>query len=151
MLAAKHLSNRYSPVVTIEPGPVQPIATWLAVGLLPAIAGLLFSSLPAIVKLISGALLLTGICYEWWRCVRGAGLRSVRQVRWETHRWRLQTQSGSWQSASLLAGRCRFLWGVKLCWEDENGAKMSAIFFRSRRSGRNFRRFRARLKLENIA
>ncbi len=151
MLTAKHLSNKYSPVLTIEPGPVQPMAAWLAAGLVLAGAGLLCSSLPAMAKLVSAGFLLAGSCYDWRRCVRGAGLRSVRQVCWETHRWRLQTQSGSWQSASLLADRCRFLWGVKLCWEDENGAKMSAIFFRSRRSGRNFRRFRARLKLENIA
>ena len=53
MLTAKHLSNKYSPVLTIEPGPVQPIATWLAAGFVLAGAGLLFNSLPAMAKLVS--------------------------------------------------------------------------------------------------
>ena len=151
MLPSKHLSNRYSPVLTIKPGPVWPIAIWLAVGFLPAIAGLFFNSLPAIAKLMLGGFLLAGFCYEWCRWVVGASLHSIRLVRWETNRWRLQTQSGSWQSAILLADRCRFLWGVKLCWLDENNAKKSVLFFRSRQSWRSFRRFRIRLKLENIA
>ncbi len=151
MLTAKHLSNKYSPVLTIEPGPVQPMAAWLAAGLVLAGAGLLCSSLPAMAKLVSAGFLLAGSCYDWRRCVRGAGLRSVRQVRWETRGWRLQGRSGAWQSAVLLAGRCRFLWGVKLCWLDENGAKKSALFFHSRRSASSFRRFRVRLKLADIA
>ncbi len=151
MKTSKHLSNRYSPVLTIEPGPIQPIAAWLAAGFLLAIAGLLFNSLPAIAKLVAGGSLLAGVCLEWRCSVTGASLRSVRQIRWETHGWRLQTQSGSWQNAILLADHCRFLWGVKLCWQDENGVKKNALFFRFRRSGRSFRRFRVRLKLENIA
>ncbi|MCH9026928.1 MAG: hypothetical protein IIA05_07415 [Proteobacteria bacterium] len=127
------------------------MAVWLAAGLLLAGAGLLFSSMPAIAKLMAGGFLLAGFCCEWRHHVSGTGLGSVRQVRWETHRWRLRTQSGCWLSAVLLADRCRFLWGVKLCWLDENGSKRSALFFRSRRSGRRFRRFRVRLKLADIA
>ncbi|MEE8107978.1 MAG: hypothetical protein V3T36_02375 [Gammaproteobacteria bacterium] len=127
------------------------MAAWLAAGLVLAGAGLLCSSLPAMAKLVSAGFLLAGSCYDWRRCVRGAGLRSVRQVRWETRGWRLQGRSGAWQSAVLLAGRCRFLWGVKLCWLDENGAKKSALFFHSRRSASSFRRFRVRLKLADIA
>lgn len=151
MLTAKHLSNKYSPVLTIEPGPVQPIATWLAAGFVLAGAGLLCSSMPAMAKLVAAGFLLAGSCCDWRRCVHGAGLHSVRQVRWETRGWRLQGRSGAWQSAVLLAGRCRFLWGVKLCWLDENGAGKSAFFFHSRRSGSRFRRFRVRLKLADIA
>ncbi len=127
------------------------MAAWLAAGLVLAGAGLLCSSLPAMAKLVSAGFLLAGSCYDWRRCVSGAGLRSVRQVRWETRGWRLQGRSGAWQSAVLLAGRCRFLWGVKLCWLDENGAKKSALFFHSRRSASSFRRFRVRLKLADIA
>jgi len=127
------------------------MAVWLAAGSLLAGAGLLFNSLPAITKLMAGGFLLAGFCREWRHCVRGTDPRSISQVRWETHRWRLRTRSGSWLSAILLAERCRFLWGVKLCWLDENGGKKSALFFRSRRSGGDFRRFRVRLKLADIA
>lgn len=127
------------------------MATWLAAGFVLAGAGILFSSLPAMAKLMSAGFLLAGFCYDWRRCVRSTGLRSVRQVRWENCGWRLQSRSGAWQSAVLLAGRCRFLWGVKLCWLDENGAKKSALFFHSHRSASSFRRFRVRLKLADIA
>lgn len=127
------------------------MAVWLVAGLLLAGAGLVCNSMPAITKLMAGGFLLAGFCREWRDCVRGTGPRSVRQVRWETHRWRLRTRSGRWLSAVLLAERCRFLWGVKLCWLDENGCKKNALFFRCRRSGGDLRRFRVRLKLTDIA
>ncbi len=151
MLTSKLSSNKSSPVHTIDVGPVRPIATWLGAGLLLAIAGLLLSSLPIAAKLVAGGVLIAGSGYEWRRFVLGVDSRSIRRVCWQNNGWRLQTPSGHWQSATLIAEDCRFLWGIKLCWVDENRVRKSAYFFRPPRSRGNFRRFKAALKLENIA
>ncbi|MCZ6559277.1 MAG: hypothetical protein O6931_00105 [Gammaproteobacteria bacterium] len=116
-----------------------------------AAVGLLLSSLPVAAKLAAGGVLLAGSWYEWRRFVQGADSRSIRRVRWQNNGWRLQSRSGHWQSATLIANDCRFLWGIKLCWVDENRDRKSAHFFRPQRSRENFRRFRAALKLANIA
>lgn len=151
MLTSKLSSNKSSPVLTIDAGPVLPIATWLGTGWLLAAVGLLLSSLPVAAKLAAGGVLLAGSWYEWRRFVQGADSRSIRRVRWQNNGWRLQSRSGHWQSATLIANDCRFLWGIKLCWVDENRDRKSAHFFRPQRSRENFRRFRAALKLANIA
>ncbi len=143
-------SSRFSPVLSIEPGTNWQISSWLWGGYLLAVCGLSFCALPAVMRLLGCIVLSAGVFLEWQAYVRRRGARYVKAVRWENNQWSLWSAAGEWEPARLDAGKCRFLWGISLCWSS-GGRPKRAVIVGSDLLDPEIRRFKVRLALENIA